>query len=113
MAPRRDRAHTPESLVRAGVEVAIDRLLEAGEAALEAWRLRQMTAKGRKRVRSAYEVLGVSLDDPLDLVWDVYRAKAKYLHPDNLATGDEQAFKELKAAWDHVQRVRNGGALDF
>ncbi len=53
-----------------------------------------------------YRILGVNRGDPPKLIEGVYRAKARVLHPDNKETGDAEAFKRLKAAYD---QVRNGG----
>ena len=57
-----------------------------------------------------YSILGVARGDPLTMIRAVYRAKAKYLHPDNVATGDQVAFIRLKAAYDRIIQERGGSA---
>lgn len=51
--------------------------------------------------RDPYEVLGVRSDSPPEVIEASYRALAKKLHPD--AGGDEEAFKELRAAYEKVR----------
>lgn len=53
----------------------------------------------------AYGVLGVSPDDPIDLIEDVYRRKAQYYHPDK--GGEPEKFKRIQAAIDTIRGVRN------
>jgi len=52
----------------------------------------------------AYDILGVSPDDPVDLVKNVYRNKAQYYHPDK--GGDPEKFKKLTAAYELVLKNR-------
>ncbi len=62
---------------------------------------------GRKQdLLDAYDVLGVSPDDPLELVKDVYRRKSMYYHPDK--GGDQEKFKRLSQAYDLVMKTRGG-----
>lgn len=49
-------------------------------------------------VRDLYEVLGVPRDASEDDIKRAYRRKARELHPDS--GGDEEAFKELTAAYE-------------
>jgi DnaJ-class molecular chaperone len=53
------------------------------------------------QLEMAYRHLGVTENDPIALVKNVYRAKAKYLHPDK-NTGDKEAFQLLEAAYKIV-----------
>lgn len=50
-------------------------------------------------VRDLYEILGVSRDATEDELKKAYRRKARELHPDS-GGGDEEAFKELTAAYE-------------
>lgn len=52
-------------------------------------------------VRDPYEVLGVRSDAPMAVVEASYKAMAKATHPDT--GGDEDAFKEVAAAWERVK----------
>ena len=52
---------------------------------------------------NAYAIVGVSPGDPQELIDAVYRAKAKYLHPDNPG-GSADAFMTLKTAYDSIRR---------
>lgn len=51
----------------------------------------------------AYTIVGVSPGDPPELIDAVYRAKAKYLHPDN-PNGNAEQFMILKNAYDTIRR---------
>ena len=53
-------------------------------------------------VREAYATLDLSTDADEAAVKRAYREKAKELHPD-AADGDEEAFKELNAAYERLQ----------
>jgi hypothetical protein len=80
-------------------------------------RLRQSLAETAvdafQEIRAVYQarvganpwiIVGVSPDDPPALIDDVYRAKAKHLHPDVQGTGNEIAFKRLEAAHEAVKQ---------
>ena len=54
-------------------------------------------------IPTAYEIVGVSPSDSPELVDAVYRAKAKYLHPDS-PTGNAEEFVKLKTAYDSIRR---------
>lgn len=56
---------------------------------------------------SACRVVGVQPDDPLSLVEAVYKAKAKFIYPDNLKTGNTAAFQQLQAAYDRIKEFRH------
>ncbi|GAB3422950.1 hypothetical protein GCM10027435_28250 [Haloparvum alkalitolerans] len=59
-------------------------------------------ADGGPTVREAYATLDLSADADEAAVKRAYREKAKELHPD-AAGGDEEAFKELNAAYERLQ----------
>ncbi|WP_058366067.1 J domain-containing protein [Haloparvum sedimenti] len=59
-------------------------------------------ADGGPTVREAYATLDLSTDADEAAVKRAYREKAKELHPD-AADGDEEAFKELNAAYERLQ----------
>ena len=54
---------------------------------------------------SSYSILGVSPGDPQDLIEAVWRAKAKYYHPD-VPTGNVDKFQQLKQAYDAIRQER-------
>lgn len=53
--------------------------------------------------QTAYQIVGVSQGDSPELIDAVYRAKAKYLHPDS-PTGNTDEFIKLKTAYDSIRR---------
>ena len=53
-----------------------------------------------------HRIVGVDPEDPWELIEKVYRAKAKVLHPDNKATGNEEAYKRLQAAYSTLKERR-------
>lgn len=59
-----------------------------------------------------YAVLGVERDASADQIKKTFRAKAAKLHPDNLETGDEAAFKELVAAYEVLSSEDKRAAYD-
>lgn len=50
--------------------------------------------------RDPYEVLGVRPDAPWEDIRDMYRVKARRVHPDR--GGDKEAFQELTAAYEEI-----------
>lgn len=50
--------------------------------------------------RDFYEILGVPRTANSDQIKKAFRSKARHLHPDNMDSGDEAAFKELAAAYE-------------
>ena len=58
----------------------------------------------RESILDAYDTLGASPEDPLELVKDVYRRKSMYYHPDK--GGDPEKFKRLTAAYDLIMKSR-------
>lgn len=58
----------------------------------------------KEEILDAYDVLGVSPDDPIDLVKDVFRKKSMYFHPDK--GGSEEKFKRLNRAYERVCEAR-------
>jgi len=59
----------------------------------------------RESLMDAYDILGVSPDDPVDLVKDVYRRKSMYYHPDK--GGTDEKFKRLTKAYELIMKSRN------
>ena len=51
---------------------------------------------------SPYLILGVTKDDPHELIDAVYKLKAKYYHPDNKQTGNSEKFMKIKNAYDKI-----------
>jgi len=63
------------------------------------------TEQARKQdLLDAYDILGVSPDDPVDLIKDVYRKKSMYYHPDK--GGDPERFKRLTQAYELILESR-------
>lgn len=58
----------------------------------------------KESLLDAYDFLGVSPDDPLNLIKDVYRKKCMYYHPDK--GGTEDKFKQLNEAYNMVMMSR-------
>lgn len=52
----------------------------------------------------AYDILGVSPDDPINLIKDVYKKKSMYYHPDT--GGDQDKFKRLTKAYELILESR-------
>lgn len=60
---------------------------------------------GRKsNILDAYDILGVSPDDPIAMIKDVFRKKSMYYHPDK--GGDAEKFKRLNSAYELVMKSR-------
>jgi len=59
-----------------------------------------------------YEILGVGRKAPLDEIKRAFRSKARLLHPDNKESGDEQAFKDLAAAYEVLSDERKRSLYD-
>jgi hypothetical protein len=60
---------------------------------------------GRKQdLLDAYDILGASPDDPVELIRDVYKRKSMYYHPDR--GGDPEKMKRLTQAYDLVMKSR-------
>lgn len=60
----------------------------------------------KETLLDAYDILGVSPDDPQDLIDRVFRAKSSIYHPDNKATGNEVKFKRITEARDRIMKAR-------
>lgn len=58
----------------------------------------------KESLLDAYDFLGVSPDDPLDLIKDIYRKKSMHYHPDKGGTDDK--FKQLNEAYNMVMVSR-------
>jgi DnaJ-class molecular chaperone len=55
-----------------------------------------------------YSILGVSPGDPPEMIEAVYRAKVKFLHPDQ-PTGNADAFIRLQQAYHQIkEHLKNG-----
>lgn len=74
-----------------------DVIVEAGQEIVSAWQ--------RRTTDDPYAIVGVFPGDPPEMVEAVYRAKAKYLHPDNKASpaADAERFRRLKDAYDKIK----------
>ena len=64
------------------------------------------TGEGARResLMDAYDILGVSPDDPVDLIKDVFRRKSMYYHPDK--GGTDEKFKRLNKAYELICESR-------
>lgn len=58
----------------------------------------------KQNLLDAYDILGVSPDDPIDLVESVYRKKSMFYHPDK--GGDAEKFKRLNNAYETIMKSR-------
>jgi hypothetical protein len=54
----------------------------------------------RESLLEAYDIVGGSPDDPIDLIMDLYRKKATYYHPDK--GGDKDRFVKLTKAYELI-----------
>lgn len=61
-------------------------------------------AARRESLMDAYDILGVSPDDPVELIKDVYRRKTMYYHPDK--GGSEEKFKRLTRSYETIMKSR-------
>jgi hypothetical protein len=60
----------------------------------------------KEELLDAYDFLGASPDDPVDLIKDLYRKKSTYYHPDK-AGGNGEKFKKLTASYELIMKSRN------
>ena len=65
--------------------------------------------------RDPYKVLGVKPTDTDDTIKEAYRKLARKYHPDKYADGDlkelaEEKMKEVNAAYEEIQKMRQGGS---
>ena len=58
----------------------------------------------REILEDAYDVLGVSQDDPDDLIKKVYNQKVQFYHPDH--GGDPEKFKRITNAFETIMSSR-------
>ena len=58
----------------------------------------------RETLLDAYDILGVSPDDPIELVKSVYTKKCQFYHPDK--GGDPEKFKKLTNAYELIMKSR-------
>lgn len=61
-------------------------------------------AARKEELLDAYDILGVSPEDPMELVEKVYRNKSMYYHPDK--GGDAEKFKRLTRAYERICESR-------
>jgi len=59
----------------------------------------------QETLEDAYDVLGVSKDDPIELIKKVYVQKVSFYHPDH--GGDENKFKRVTQAYEAIMKARN------
>lgn len=60
--------------------------------------------EAEENLEDAYDVLGVSADDPTDLIKKVYTQKAGFYHPDH--GGDVNKFKRITQAYETIMKTR-------
>lgn len=65
--------------------------------------------------RDPYKILGVKPTDSDDTIKEAYRKLARKYHPDKYADGDlkelaEEKMKEVNAAYEEIQKMRQGGS---
>lgn len=58
----------------------------------------------KESLLDAYDVLGVSPDDPVELIDSIFRKKSMHYHPDK--GGDAEKFKRLNAAYELIMKSR-------
>ncbi len=58
----------------------------------------------KESLLDAYDILGVSPDDPLDLIKSIYQRKSLHYHPDK--GGDPNKFKRLTKAFELIMKSR-------
>jgi len=54
----------------------------------------------------AYDILGASPDDPIEMIKDIYKKKSNYYHPDKQG-GNAEKFKRLQTAYELICKSRN------
>lgn len=65
--------------------------------------------------RDPYKILGVKPTDSDETIKEAYRKLARKYHPDKYADGDlkelaEEKMKEVNAAYEEIQKMRQGGS---
>jgi len=60
-------------------------------------------------LEDAYDVLGVSRDDPLELIKKIYTQKVNFYHPDK--GGDPEKFKRLTRAYETITKARGAAGV--
>lgn len=63
--------------------------------------------EAQESLEDAYDVLGASPQDPVELIKKVYSQKAQFYHPDK-SGGDAGKFKRLTAAYELILKARGG-----
>ncbi len=58
----------------------------------------------KENLLDAYDILGVSPDDSIDLIKQIYSRKSMFYHPDK--GGDANKFKRLTSAYDLIMKNR-------
>jgi hypothetical protein len=58
----------------------------------------------RESLMDAYDILGVSPDDTIDLIKDIFRRKSMHYHPDK--GGTDEKFKRLNKAYELIMKSR-------
>jgi len=58
----------------------------------------------KESILDAYDILGVSPDDPIDLIKSVYQRKSMFYHPDK--GGEVNKFKRLQNAYELICKAR-------
>lgn len=60
----------------------------------------------KEDILDAFDILGASPDDPIEMVKEIYRKKVTYYHPDKPG-GNPEKFKRLQSAYETICKSRN------
>jgi len=62
----------------------------------------------KAKVEDCYEILGVSAEDDLATIKQVYRSLSKAYHPDvNKSKRAEEKIKKINDAWSKIQKLKS------
>ncbi len=64
----------------------------------------QAEKERKETLLDAYDIVGASPDDPIDLIKDIYKRKANTYHPDH--GGNPERFKRLTDAYQTIMQSR-------
>jgi len=71
----------------------------------EVAKIADVVVEPQQELEDAYDILGVSSDDPTDLVKQVYQRKVMFYHPDK--GGDPEKFKRITKAYELIMQIRD------
>lgn len=63
-------------------------------------------------MRNPYSILGVSSLDSIESIKNKYKKLSKLYHPDNLTTGNLDKFREIKSAWEYINKYHKNASAD-